>query len=44
MCVCVSEYVIEDKADKKYDAHSIIERNATTLFLTELFRGERDGM
>jgi hypothetical protein len=33
--------VLEDRADMKYDAHSIIERNATTLFFTELFRGEK---
>ena len=33
------EYVIKDKNDVDYDAHSVIERNAQTLFLTELFRG-----
>lgn len=33
------KYVIPDKADTKNDAHSVIERNAATLFLTELFRG-----
>lgn len=40
MSSITSEYIIKDKAEVKDDAKAIIERNAATLFLTELFRGK----
>lgn len=35
----LSEYVTKDVADTAFDFKSVMDRNATTLFLTELFRG-----
>lgn len=34
-----AEYVTKDVEDTPHDAKSVMDRNATTLFLTELFRG-----
>ena len=34
-----TEYVTKDVEDTPHDAKSVMDRNATTLFLTELFRG-----
>lgn len=36
---CV-EYVTLDVQDTPHDARTVMDRNATTLFLTELFRGK----
>ena len=38
-CVLCTEYVIEDRQDRLTDVRSMNDRNATTLFLTEMFRG-----
>ena len=38
--VVSSEYVAKAAADTGQDAQSVINRNATTLFLTELIRGK----
>ena len=35
----IAEYVTKDVEDTPHDAKSVMDRNATTLFLTELFRG-----
>ena len=36
-----AEYVTKDVEDTPFDARSVNDRNATTLFLTEMFRGMR---
>ena len=35
----LTEYVIKDKDELSYAAKDVLERNTTSLFLTELFRG-----
>ena len=37
--VVLLEYVTKEVADTAHDAKSVADRNATTLFLTELMRG-----
>ena len=34
-----AEYVTKDDEDLPHDAASVMDRNATTLFLSEIFRG-----
>ena len=36
----IQEYVTKDDEDLPHDASSVMDRNATTLFLTEIFRGK----
>ena len=35
----IVEYVAKEPKDTPHDATSVMDRNATTLFLSELFRG-----
>ena len=37
--VYIVEYVTMDVEDTAFDAKSVVDRNATTLFLTEMIRG-----
>lgn len=39
MTLICAEYVTHDIEDTPFDARSVNDRNATTLFLTEMFRG-----
>ena len=37
-----SEFVTKDDQDMKHDFTSVVDRNATSLFLTELLRGIKE--
>ena len=44
LCLCWgTEYVTKDVEDTPFDARSVNDRNATTLFLTEMIRGMERG-